>query len=103
MTHLLDTLSSCISPDALSIKQRFHRRPATTHFSLMGSLIIIVSQPFINGPVVILQDHHIFFVMLPPVKEQILFSEIRKEIINASNNYDIDSPLFEALSFQLRS
>lgn len=42
-------------------------------------------------------------VMLPPMREQKLFSEIRKKIINIYNKPDIDSSLFEALSSQLTS
>ncbi|PPC62446.1 restriction endonuclease [Pantoea sp. ICBG 1758] len=40
-------------------------------------------------------------VMLPPMREQKLFSEIRNKIINIYNKPDIDSSLFEALSSQL--
>ncbi len=42
-------------------------------------------------------------VMLPPMEQQILFSGIRKKIINISNKSNIDSSLFETLSFQLAS
>lgn len=41
-------------------------------------------------------------MMFIPMKEEILFS-INKKTINIPNKSDIDSSLFEALSFQLGS
>lgn len=35
-------------PKRFAIKQRFHRRPAATHFSLMGSFSVVVINPYIQ-------------------------------------------------------